>query len=281
MRYLTFIASLFIIHFSWTQSIYGSISGGYQYIDQNSQPPSYIVNSFHQISYSWFWREEDFSFTDAANLDLSFGHMLNENIGYELTGAYLKPFDLNDEDEYLKRNFSGQFLRMSARFILSVPLKNIELYSKVGLNYTVGKLNYYQVFHSNGLSYLDFEEARMEYEYTDGSSLGFNFSIGANINVNRRFSIFAEIYSIYETFEPSKGRMTKVGTDEDDELKYYEPYFSQIEFGDESENSYYYSYDKTKPQKQYKRSYSLSGIGINVGVKFTIWRKKVGKDDNG
>ncbi|MFT4663749.1 MAG: outer membrane protein W [Gammaproteobacteria bacterium] len=275
MKYFTLFTTLFLVQFTWTQSIYGSVSGGYQHIIQNSQPPSYIVNTYHQISIPWLWRQEDFSFTDATATELSFGHMLNEKIGYELTGAYLKPFDVNDNDEFTEREFSGQFFRMSAKIVLSVPIKKIDLYAKLGVNYAIGKLSYYQKFNYTGDLSLNYAESTLTYEYTNGSSLGYNLALGTNLNLNKRVSVFAEIYAIYQSFEPRTGRRTEQTANGVDILASADnPYFSEIQFGDESEWLYYNSEDKTQPQKLYKRNYSLGGLGIKVGIKFTLWEKK-------
>jgi len=280
MKYLPFLFTLLLCQISWTQSIYGSVSGGYQRIIQVSQPPSYIVNTYHQIVNPWFWRLEDLSFSDALSTDLSFGHMLTNNIGYELTGSYFKPLTVTEDNGYTEHQFSGRFLRGSAKLVLSVPIKKFDLYSKLGVNYTVGKLFYFQRMYNKGELPLSFDESTLKYEYTDGSKLGYNFALGTSINFNDRLSVFAEIYAIYQSFEPGKGQRTEQTTDGVDEMQYGDdPYFSQVQFGDESEYYYWNSEDKSQPQKLYKRNYSLGGIGINLGIKFIIWAKK--KEESG
>ena len=52
-----------------------------------------------------------------------------------------------------------------------------------------------------------------------------------------------------------------------------DPYYSEIHFGD-SHDYGYMSDDTTKPQKMYKQSYSLSGIGVNIGIAVSIWSTK-------
>ncbi len=278
MKFLLFLITLILCQFSWGQHIYGSVSVGYQHINQGSQPPSYIVNTYHQISNPWFWRLEDLSFSDAISSDLSFGHMLTDNIGYELSGSYFKPLTVAENDGYTERQFSGRFLRGSAKLILSVPIKKFDLYTKLGVNYTVGKLFHYQRMYNKGELPLSFDESTLKYEYTGGSKLGYNLALGTSYNFNNWLSLFTEIYAIYQPFEPSKGQRTEQTTDGVDEMQYNDdPYFSQVQFGDESEWYYYTSDDKSQPQKLYKRNYSLGGIGINLGIKFTLWSKKKGE----
>jgi hypothetical protein len=275
MKFLLFLNTLILCQFSWGQHIYGSVSVGFQRINQGSQPPSYIVNTYHQISNPWFWRLEDLSFSDAICSDLSFGHMLTYNIGYELSSSYFKPSTVAEDDGYTERQFSGRLLRGSAKFILSLPIKKFDLYSKLGVNYTVGKLFYYQRMYNKGELQLSFDETTLKYEYTGGSKLGYNLALGTSYNFNNWLSLFAEIYAIYQPFEPSKGQRIEQTIDGVDEMQYADdPYFSQVQFGDESEWYYYSSDDKSQPQKLYKRNYSLGGIGINLGIKFIIWSNK-------
>ena len=274
MKYAPFLFTLLLCQVSWTQSIYGSVSGGYQRIIQGSQPPSYIVNTYHQIANPWFWRLEDLSFNDAVSTDLSFGHMLTDNIGYELTGTYFNPLTVTEDNGFTEHQFSGRFFRGSTRFVFCIPIKRFDLYAKVGVNYTVGRLFYFQRMYNKGELPLSFDESTLKYEYTEGSKLGYSFAIGTSINFNERLSFFGEIYAVYQPFEPSKGQRTEQTTDGVDEMQYGDdPYFSQVQLGDESEDDYWSSEVKAQPQKLYKRNYSLGGIGVNLGIRFELWAK--------
>ena len=275
MKYASLLVVVFLFQRAYSQSIYSSISGGYQRIVQNSQAPSNIVNTYHQISNPWFWREENVRFTDAMNVDLSFGHFLNKHFGYEISGSYLKPFARSENDGYTRHTLSGQFYRVSAKIILLVPFKKVDVYSKLGINYAAGIMHYSQAFKNNGALPLGFEESTLAYAYTNGGSLGFHLALGTNLHVNKRIAFFAEMSAIYQSFEPSSGRMTEYTVDGVDQLSYlHDPYFSQIEFGDQSEAYYWNSNDKSQPQKLYKRNYALGGLGITLGVKYVLWTKK-------
>jgi hypothetical protein len=275
MNYVLFLVALILCQVSWAQSIYGAISGGYQRILQEAQPPSYIVNTYHQIVNPWFWRLEDLSFKDAFRTDLSFGHMLTDNIGYELTGSYFKPLTVTEDNGYTEHQLSGQFFRGNAKLVLSVPMKQFDLYSKLGVNYTMGKLVYFQRMYNKGELPLSFDASTLKYEYSNGSVLGYNFALGTSFNVHDRVSLFGEVHAVYQAFEPSKGRRTEQTIDGVDQMQYGDdPYFSQVQFGDESEQYYWNSEDTSEPQKLYKRNYSLGGIGVNVGIQFTLWAKK-------
>ena len=260
--------------FSWSQQIYGSLSGGYLFSSQIEQPPSYIVNTIHQISYPWYWREENFAFKSAMRADLSFGHMITDNIGYELTGSYLKPQSVSDNSDYGKRILSGDFFQSSLKIVLNIPFKKFDLYSKVGLNLAFGKIKYFQSL-DNIPTTSQVGESILIYEYNESVSLGFNAALGINFHLNRRFSIFSELIFVSQTYSPKKGQIVKFFDDTNPVIiSGYKPYNSQIEFGKESEWYYFTSADNSVPQKLYKRSYALGGYGLTIGIKFIIWTKK-------
>ena len=274
MKYLTALITLFIVYVSFGQNMYGSVSGGYQRIIQSSQPSSYIVNTIHQISFPWFTRYEDPSFSQAVNTDLSFGHLITKNIGYELTGSYLKPLTAIEDDGFTERQLSGRFFRASFKVVLSIPIKRFDLYAKLGVDYATGKLYYFQRLYNKGESPLGFDESTLKYEYTSGARFGYNLALGTSFNFSEKLSVFTEIYAIYQSFEPSKGKRIDHTVDGESQMYYgNDPYSSTIQFGDEN-NSYYHSDDMSQPQKLYKRSYSLGGIGITLGVKFLLFVKE-------
>lgn len=279
MKYLLIFITFTTSLFSWSQQIYGSLSGGYLFSSQIEQPPSYIVNTIHQISYPWFWREENFAFKSAVHADLSFGQMITDNIGYDLSGSYLKPQSVSDNSEYGKRILSGDFFQSSLKIVLNLPFKKFDLYSKIGVNMAFGKLNYYQTFLDNIPTTSQVGESILTYQYEENVSLGFNGALGLNFKLNKHLSIFSEITFISQTYSPKKGEIIEF-FDGTNQVNFAEskPYYNQIEFGEESEWYYYNSVDNSVPQKLYKRSYALGGCGLTLGIKFIIWSKN--KDDN-
>ena len=121
LLFLTLGTSLF----SRAQHIYGSISGGYLLNAGNDQAPSYIVNTYHQISLPWFWRQENYAFKNSLHTDLNFGHLITEQIGYELSFSYLKPNSVSDNFSYGQKIMSGAFFQSAAKLIFLSPLQAI------------------------------------------------------------------------------------------------------------------------------------------------------------
>ncbi len=275
MRYaiLTFVLSL--TTFGWSQNFYGSLSGGYQYILSTDQPPSIIVNEFHQISSPWFRNLVDYQFEHAFSANASLGYVFNSNFGVELTGSFLKPQAVINDDPYTNRTFSMDFWRVSPKFVVHVPTKSFLVSTKIGPNFGYGKATYFQEFTNNGEMNLSPDHSTLEYEYTAPISYGFNASVGVSKLVAKRLIVFADLEFVHQNFSPTKGKMTQFTMGDENYLEEYDyaPYYSEIEFGDETDSPNWGSPNPEVAQKQYKRNYSLSGVGVQVGVKFVIWRK--------
>ena len=271
LLFLTLSASLS----SWSQHIYGSISSGYLLNANIDQEPSYIVNTSHQISLPWFWRQENYAFKNSLHTDLNFGHLITDQIGYELSFSYLKPNSVSDNFGYGQKIMSGAFFQSAAKLILSVPLKKFDLYAKVGLNIVKGKMSYLQTIEDGNFNSLGTSTASMTYAYTSPASIGLNSAIGINVPVSKQLSFFTEVRYIKQTFSPTNGKMSAYSYNSSDLFTYndFQPYDAQIAFGTESEWQNYTSTDNSKPQKLYARSYALGGLDFTVGLKYQLWSK--------
>ncbi len=272
MKLMPFLFVLGMSLISHSQSIYGSISSTYSIIPQNNQQPaSEIVNSIHNISLPWFQRYENYSFKQASQTAVSFGHLFNNNFGYELSGSYLKPNSVSDNDEIANRTLNGNFFQTSVKFIINIPLNHFEIYSKIGVNVATGKMNYKQSLYTNKP-----EEIVLIYKYNEDVSIGFNASIGLNFPISKRISIFSELALISQSFSPRKGEMVKYTSGGFDESSWVttKPYQYQIEFGSEYQWNLYGPDNGSQPQKLYRRSYALGGYGLTIGAKYVLWEKK-------
>jgi hypothetical protein len=274
MKLLPFLFMLGMSLVSRSQNIYGSVSNTYYFVQQNDhQAPSQIINSYPLIWYNSLYRTEGYIFKQLNRSELSFGHMLNSNFGYELSLAYLKPTTITDKSENIIRTLKGDFVQGLAKFILNVPLDRFDIYTKIGVNIITGSLKFNQSLDANTAN-----ELLWNYKYYDNFSLGFNASIGLNYRISDRFSLFTELSFLSQSFSPKKGEATRFsisGVNQLNELNEF-PYFSKIEFGDE----YQYEYanpnntNNDNPQKLYRRSYALGGYGLTIGAKYVLWEKK-------
>ena len=279
MKTILTFATILLFQSCWSQRLYGSAAIGYQSILNQDQPPSYIVNTYHQISNPWFWGEENPEFQHMLTSDLTLGWMFRNQLGIEVTGSYLKPqTQIENYGDYLDKQFKGDFWRINPKLVIALPIKKLDLCMKMGPLIGSGKMEFYQRFQNDGSWNLGYQEAEMTYEYTQPVSLGFSSSICVSKRILNNLELFSEIQFNYQTISPTKGKLTmfKLDGKEQSEAS-FNAYSSQIQFGDESEWYYWHSEDSSQPQKLYKRTYSLTGFALTVGCKFTIWRKGDGE----
>lgn len=272
MKLLTFLFVLGISLFSWSQSIYGSISSTYSIIPQNNQQPaSEIINTYHHISLPGFLRYENYSFKQSSQTAFSIGHLFKNEFGYELSGAYLKPISIFENTENMNRTMRGDFFQASAKFIINIPFNKFDVFTKIGLNLASGKLTYIQTMNQDIPN-----EIILAYKYNKNISLGFNASFGFNFPISKRFSIFTELAFISQSFSPRKGEMTKFTQDGNDVSSWVNnfPYRYQIDFGSEYEWNLFGPDNGSQPQKLYRRSYAIGGYGLTIGAKYVLWEKK-------
>lgn len=271
MKYSLISILFFLANYSWSQNFYASVSGGYQIVQQPEQPQSFVIHTHHFIQLPWFYRTEDLKFNSVSNVDLNFGHMLNQNIGYEFSFGYLKPIDAVEDDNYSIRTLSGNFWCINPKLVLSIDRGKWSFNSKLGFIWSRGNLNYRQEMGDEYYTVLN-------YLYYAGESFGFNASFGVERKISNRFSLYAEIRGVNQSYSPNSGLMTEytIGNQNQFEVYDLDTYELEIEFGEETEEYLYVPIDGdgSEPQKLYHRNFSLGGYGINLGVKFILWSKK-------
>ena len=170
---------------------------------------------------------------------------------------------------------TGSFIQTSGKIIVSIPMKKFDIYTKLGLNMATGKMTYLQTIEDGNFNSSGISEASLEYEYKGPLFLGFNGALGMNVPISKKLSFFSELVFFNQVFSPKNGKMIGYSINGTDQLAQndYDPYYSEIEFGDDSEWYYWNSDDTSQSQKLYKHSYSLGGYGLTVGFKFILWKK--------
>ncbi len=267
MNYFILLVSLLFSQLTWSQNFYASVSGVYQIVQQPDQPKSIVIHSHHIAQLPAFYTPQHLAFKNVSNLDVNVGHMLNDNVGYEVSFGYLKPIDNVVTDGLAIRALSGNFWRFNPKLVLNIDKGKWSYNAKLGLIWSRGSMNY-----SQGSQ----EEIAINYRYYGGESLGFNGSLGIERKMSDRFSVFAELRGVSQSYSPKSGLMTKYSIGGQDLLEFYDlsTYQLEIEFGDSEELSISpIDGDESQPQKLYRRNFSLGGYGINLGVKFVFWRK--------
>jgi hypothetical protein len=273
---------LMIFQHYFSQSVYGIITGGYHHVIPSKQLPSYIVNTYFQVTDPWFWREENLSLERFATIETSLGYRLNDDLSIEVLGSYIRGLrSVNHETTNnwrYKSEFSGNAFRISPKVSMNVFSKfRTQLYVKLGGVFDWAKFYYHQTVFNDGLDYLSIKEGSVSYCYSKSLSFGLSADIGVRIKLTDRVSIVGELSFVRQSHSPAKGELIKYTIDGNSKLAGFSeiPYYSQIEFSDRSEWFYCTSSDKGKPQKLYQREYSLNSVGLKVGLEFVIWKCRV------
>jgi len=257
-----------------SQRLYGSLTAGYQYILSQDQPPTYIINSHHQITSPWFWRRESLSFKNSLTAKLKIGYELNDIFGLELSGSYFNTSIEQNSSVSTRHVLKGGFWRITPSFVVNVPYEAIDFYTRIGVSMIGGKIRYRQFFQLDSPAN-SFSKNTLGYEYTGPISIGFNGSVGIRKRINKLISLIVEIEFIYQNFSPNKGHTKSYEFDGEDQLASYEypRVDTEIDFGEEQAFAGYQIQDKNVPEKLYRRNYSLSGFAFNIGIRFELWSK--------
>ena len=274
---------------SYGQSIYGSISGGMQNIINVQGSSAPMVNTIYnmtQVNYSTTQPKK--SFRHLYSADVSFGHMIHKNIGYELSISYLRPTTYYNElivynnqtgepwegNTFVEDRHSGHLFRLNPKVVLNTDFNKISMYMKMGFLAMMGKLQYHQYTTSDASSFND-AQTSMIYEYEGKVSLGFNGCIGASKKLSNNMALFIELTAAHQNFSPTFGQRTHHIQGGTDQMAYgTTPYYHEIIYGDVYETSLNSPESNDNPQKFYSRNYSLSGYGITLGITYTFWEKK-------
>ena len=279
MKNLFPLALICAIQLSYGQEIYGSLNAGYQFIQRNEQPPEPIVNTYHQIVHPNFWSWEDFCFQEAYSADVGLGFTHHNGIGFRLTAGYVQPLSHTIENVMTRMRFEGRFFRFSPSIVIQKRVKKAKIVSTFGLQLGLGKAQLTQWHKDFPSSKLGFSEAMINYEYSGECAVGFSGSIGILQIISDRVGITIDVVGRYQSFIPTKGRMMAYEVNGNDLMATndWSPYYSEIEFGDDSELMYWSSDDISKPQKLYRKTFSLSGLGLTMGITYVIFGKDAHK----
>lgn len=274
MRHLLPILFLLFIDHSFSQRLYIGLSGGYQQVLNQEQPPSYMINSHHGITCPGFWKRQEPSFEHILSTGLNVGYEFNEKVGLEISGSYLKLTSTLQESSYVRKIFKGNFWRITPSFVLRAPTEKIDLYAKIGLSVVGGKILYGLRYEGEYVAY-SFEEIMLDYEFTGPASFGFKTAFGGSKKIADFLEVFTEIEFIYQNFSPLKGYTKRYEVDGQDQLELYDypRRDTEIEFGDEQAFSGYQIKDDNVPERLYRRTFSLSGFALSIGVRFNLFQK--------
>jgi hypothetical protein len=214
------------------------------------------------------------------NFNFALGYKFNENFIFDLnvqylignkivTGdkySYFYP-DTSGVDNYTKTTSAKGFL-FNPAVIFSAGFGKAAPYGRFGVvvaspSITESEASYYDL---DGIS-----QYERIWVYSKGMALGYSAAVGMNWKLTDKLDIYTEANFISMTYYPAEGEMTKYNSNGNDLLP--NMYVSQKQIKFEKKYDPQASTDFTKPTVQPLRSFAFSSASVEVGIRFTIWKK--------
>jgi len=212
--------------------------------------------------------------TELANVGLGkgihigadFGYMFNKNVGAELGISYLLGGKISTSQTYLSGNYGNQetsskMLQIKPTLVLAAGFEKINPYAKIGVVIGSGKIT------TEGTGKIGGNITNYTYEYSKGTPIGFQGSVGALYKLNSKIGLFGELTFINLSYAPKKGSLTKYTKNGVDQLPGLDVDDKEIVFEDSISTG---PNDPNAPQKLLKEPFSFDSIGLNVGMRYSF-----------
>lgn len=268
--------------YSWSQNIYGVISGGYQFGVGKQNLEHHVVADFQDPYSPWPWKQVDVSLGKGAITNVILGYDFKQNYGISLTGSYLLGAEFSSittkyDNVTFERKLSASMVRINPSFKLYVSENRLKTYADIGLIIGVGKVNFNYKGYREDTTLIEYN-----YIYDGGVSFGASARFGVDYELSKRIQVFAEFNFISQSYAPKKGSLTKYVVNNVDmtEFAQQDPSSSEIVFVEELQTDPTISPSLGEPEIRAKHSYAFHSYGLNVGVKFILWTNREEESKN-
>ncbi len=210
MKSILFLAFLISSLFSWSQNIYGSISGGYQFGVGKQNLEHHIVSDFIDSYSPWPWQQVDLSLGKGAMTNFTIGYDFNQSYGVALSGSYLFGAEFSSkatmyDNIIYERKLSANMVRINPSFRMYVGENRFRTYAEIGFILGIGKINFNYRGYTEDTTVVEYN-----YIYDGGLSFGASARFGVEYNLSKRLLVFGEINFISQAYAPEKGYLTKL-----------------------------------------------------------------------
>jgi len=268
---LTFF--LFDSLFSWSQTFYGSLSGGYQFGVGKQNMEHHSVSEFIDPYKPWPWEKVDLSLGQGALTNGIIGYDLNQSYGLTLSGSYLFGAEFSSKTSNnltVERKLSASMVRINPSVRMYVSQNRFRTYADIGFILGIGKINFNLKNSTIDTTFLEYT-----YVYDGGLSYGANARFGLEYQVSKRLRVFGEFQFVSQAYAPTKGYLTKYIVNNEDVTESFQQNASaNVIFVDAIQSDPSVSPSPNEPLIRARHSYPFHSYGVNVGVKYTIWEKE-------
>ena len=265
---------LFAALFSWSQSFYGSLSGGYQFGVGKQNMEHHSVSEFIDPYTPWPWEKVDLSLGQGVLTNGIIGYDLNQSYGLTLSGSYLFGAEFTSKTNNnltVERKLSASMVRINPSFRVYAGQNRFRTYADIGFILGIGEINFNLKNATVDTTILEYS-----YVYDGGLSYGASARFGMEYQVSKRLRVFSEFQFISQAYAPTNGHLTKYIVNNQDNTSTLQQSQgnSEIVFVDAMQSDPTVSPTPNEPQIRAKHSYPFHSYGLNVGVKYILWEKE-------
>jgi hypothetical protein len=219
------------------------------------------------------------SFGSGMDFNFAAGYKFNPNLIFDLNVQYLAGAKYETGNFY---NYNGSYTGIendifttSAKgflfnpaIIFSAGFGKAAPYGRFGVVAASPKITEKESYYYD----LDGVDTRdITWVYSKGFGLGYQAAVGMNWKLTEMLDIYTEANFVSMTYYPGQGEMTQNLNNGYDNLGQMQVYQKQIKF--EKSFDPQAPFDPAKPTVRASRSYPFSSASVQVGVRFTIWKK--------
>jgi hypothetical protein len=212
---------------------------------------------------------------------LSFGCFLTNNVGFELavssfvssdnkiTLHEVHPLDAYSNVDYvIKANYRANSIAFAPSLIISTDIRQkYTLYNRCGLLLAYSTLT----ADNDNTATVRWDRSNMTLtkSFVGNIRLGFVAALGGTYQLNKKLTAFGELQVRALSFVPTKSTITKYVLNGEDNLSELSTSQKETVFKDEVNNAGT-SLPSTQPSVDLKQTYSLSGVGLSVGLRYNL-----------
>lgn len=273
MKSILLSVLLFASLSSWSQTFYGSLSGGYQFGVGKQNMEHHSVSEFIDPNTPWPWEKVDLSLGQGILTNGIIGYDLNQSYGLTLSGSYFFGAEFSSKTSNnltVERKLSASMVRINPSFRMYVSQNKFRTYADIGFILGIGKINFNLKNSTVDATILEYS-----YVYDGGLSYGASARFGMEYQVSKRLRVFGEFQFISQAYAPTKGYLTKYIVNNEDVTESFQQNASaNVVFVDAIQSDPSVSPSPNEPQIRARHSYPFHSFGLSVGVKYTIWEKE-------
>lgn len=243
-----------------------------------------IVEDYDSTTVTSSYQAYKNSYATGVSFNVGVGIMATKNLGAELTGFYTVCSEQKFESEIRMQDVLGYHFLADSKYILkgtfyglkpsltyTLPGNVFRSYARIGAILGFSKLeeNMNMNVTSDNPNYIPFGGMEYTLQYKMRLAAGVNAALGVEYMFLKRFWVYAELEGNFVNYSPISASYTKYIISRQDiteKLTVHEREINFVENYSDADNQ-----SASEPTKRLPVNYSFSSLGINIGLKYTLF----------